>query len=275
MNFTKRIYQFALLSAVLACFSIAFAEDVSLTTRTYPTDVGKNGLPAGKTYCDLTADDRLFVTEYNAQLYFTTSADLVVPIFISGNSYGTEKTGKFRLQNNNVVVNINGPVTLEGDTAIGSHTNNDTGEIHFNNQITGSGALVIGSGMTNKVYLNNTTGNANNYTGNTQIGENGMYINPASGMVYLSAGEQIPNGANAGNLVMLNSSTFYMQGYSETVNGLNSADVNSTIDAGTGAAATLTVGDNNASGAFAGKLTGNMNLVKTGTGEQILSGTNS
>ena len=280
MNFTKRIYQFALLSAVLACFSTAFAEDVSLTARTYPTDVGKNGLPAGKTYCaptspeandGLTADDRLFVTSASAQLYFTSSADLVVPIFISGNATGSEKTGKFRLQNSGTYVNINGPVTLEGDTAVGSHTNGASGEIHFNNQITGDGAFIVGSGTGAKVYFNNQTETPNNYKGNTQIGENGMYISSASGVVYLSASEQIPNGANAGNLVMLNSSTFYMQGYSETVNGLESASANTTID-GTGK---LTVGDNNATSSYVGKLQGTMQLEKIGTGTLTLTGTNS
>ena len=279
MNFTKRIYQFALLSAVLACFSTAFAEDVSLTARTYPTDVGKNGLPAGKTYCaptspeandGLTADDRLFVTSASAQLYFTTSADLVVPIFISGNATGSEKTGKFRLQNAGTYVNINGPVTLEGDTAVGSHTNGASGEIHFNNQITGDGAFIVGSGTGAKVYFNNQTGTPNNYKGNTQIGENGMYINPASGVVYLEASEQIPNGANAGNLVMLNSSTFYLGSYTETVNGLESSSANTTID-GSGK---LVVGDNNATSSYAGKVQGAMQIEKIGTGTLTLAGTN-
>lgn len=271
MTFTHRIYQFALLSAVLACFSTAFAEDVTLTARTYPTDVGKNGLPAGKTYCDLTAEDRLFVTSANAQFYFDSSADLVVPIFISGNATGSEKTGKFRLQNGSTVVNINGPVTLEGDTAIGSHTNGASGSIYFNNQISGTGAFIIGSGTGVNVYFSNETTNANNYAGNTQIGENGMYINPASGILNLGANEQIPNGSGKGNLVMLNSSVLNMNSFTETVNGLASTSASTSIN-GSGK---LILGDNNATASYAGNIAGELAVEKIGSGTQTLSGTNS
>lgn len=271
MNFTHRIYQFALLSAILACCSAAFAEDVTLTARTYPTDVGKNGLPAGKTYCDLTAEDRLFVTSANAQFYFDSSADLVVPIFISGNATGSEKTGKFRLQNGSTVVNINGPVTLEGDTAIGSHTNGASGSIYFNNQISGVGAFIIGSGTGANVYFSNSTTNANNYAGNTQIGENGMYINPASGIAYLGANEQFPHGEGKGNLVMLNSSVLNMNSFTETVNGLESTSGSTTIN-GPGK---LILGGNNTTASYAGNIAGELAVEKIGSGTQVLGGTNS
>ncbi len=271
MTFTHRIYQFALLSAILACCSAAFAEEVTLTARTYPTDVGKNGLPAGKTYCDLTADDLLIVTQANAQLYLSSSADLVVPIVISGNATGSEKTGKFRLQEAGTVVNINGPVTLAGNTAVGAHTNNSNGKIYFNNQITGSGAFIIGSGTGVNVYFSNETTNANNYAGNTQIGENGMYINPASGFLNLGANEQIPNGSGKGNLVMLNSSVLNMNSFTETVNGLVSTSASTSIN-GSGK---LILGDNNATASYAGNVTGSLAVEKIGSGTQTLSGTNS
>lgn len=271
MSIIHRIYQFALLSAILACCSAAFAEEVTLTARTYPTDVGKNGLPAGKTYCDLTADDLLIVTQANAQLYLSSSADLVVPIVISGNATGSEKTGKFRLQEAGTVVNINGPVTLAGNTAVGAHTNNSNGTIYFNNQITGSGAFIIGSGTGVNVYFSNETTNANNYAGNTQIGENGMYINPASGILNLGANEQIPNGSGKGNLVMLNSSVLNMNSFTETVNGLASTSGSTSIN-GSGK---LILGDNNTTASYAGNITGSLALEKIGTGTQILGGTNS
>ena len=277
MNFTQRIYQFAFAAAILACFSAAFAETYTLHCRVLPTDTdvsweGKTtGLPANTTIGDLTAQDVLNVTELNAQFYFNQSANLNCQIIISGNSTGGEKTGKFRLQEAGTVVNINGPVTLAGDTAIGSHTNGASGSIYFNNQISGTGAFIIGSGTGANVYFNNQTENANNYAGNTQIGANGMYINPASGIVYLGANEQFPNGSGKGNLVMLNSSVLNMSGFTETVNGLESTSTGTKIDG----AGKLILGDNNATATYAGTVSGTLALEKIGSGTQTLSGTNS
>ena len=262
--------QLALLAfaAVLITSVAAFADNqtYTLTDRYRPNDAAFDG----KTYSQLDATDKLIVTDYAAQLYFNSSADIEAAIDISGNSYGSEKTGKFRLQEPGTVVNINGLVTLLGNTAVGANTDASNGTIYFNKQITGSGAFIIGSGTGVNVHFKNTTENANNYTGNTQIGENGMYINPASGNLILGVNEQIPNGANAGNLVMLNNSTFNLGTFTETVNGLESSSAN-TIITGSGK---LIVGDNNATSTFAGKFQSSMQLEKIGTGTLTLSGTN-
>jgi len=267
----------------------AFAENYTLTNRVKPTEAGINGLPAGKKLADLTAGDTLNVTGGNAQLYFDSSADMNCNIIISGNARGSEKTGKFRLQNSSTVVNLNGMVTLAGDTAVGSHVwQSSQGKLYFNNQITGTGALLIAPSSASSVYLNNTGANKNNYTGNTQIGNSGMYNNSGvtnyGGSVYLLADEQIPDtvtaGASAvGNLVLMSwedtrlRSKLDLNGHTETVNGLVSADtwsvVTSSADGGK-----LIAGANNATSEFKGMLQGSMALEKIGSGTLTFSGTN-
>ena len=277
------------LVSVLPMTETAFAETYTLTTRTYPQDAGKNGLPAGKTYCDLTSADTLNVTANAAQLYFDKSATLNCNIVISGKGQNGENTGKIRMQNNTTVVNLNGMVTLAGDTAVGSHAwQNNQGKLYFNNQITGTGALLIAPSSASSVYLNNTGANKNNYTGNTQIGNSGMYNNSGvtnyGGSVYLLADEQIPDtvtaGASAvGNLVLMSwedtrlRSKLDLNGHTETVNGLVSTDtwseVTSSADGGK-----LIVGANDTTSEYAGLLQGSMSLEKIGTGTLTLSGTN-
>ena len=267
----------------------AFAENYTLTNRVKPTEAGINGLPAGKKLADLTSADTLNVTGGNAQLYFDSSANMNCNIVISGNARDSEKTGKFRLQNSSTVVNLNGMVTLAGDTAVGSHVwQSSQGKLYFNNQITGTGALLIAPSSASSVYLNNTGANKNNYTGNTQIGNSGMYNNSGvtnyGGSVYLLADEPIPDtvtaGASAvGNLVLMSwedtrlRSKLDLNGHTETVNGLVSTDtwseVTSSADGGK-----LIVGANDTTSEYAGLLQGSMSLEKIGTGTLTLSGTN-
>ncbi|MBP3694002.1 MAG: autotransporter-associated beta strand repeat-containing protein [Thermoguttaceae bacterium] len=263
----------------------AFAENYTLTNRVKPTEAGINGLPAGKKLADLTSADTLNVTGGNAQLYFDSSADMNCNIIISGNARDSEKTGKFRLQNSSTVVNLNGMVTLAGDTAVGSHVwQSSQGKLYFNNQITGTGALLIAPSSASSVYLNNTGANKNNYTGNTQIGNSDMYNNSGvtnyGGSVYLLADEQIPDtvtaGASAvGNLVLMSwedtrlRSKLDLNGHTETVNGLVSADtwsvVTSSADGGK-----LIVGANDTTSEYRGVLEGSMSLEKIGSGSLTL-----
>ncbi len=281
-----------LLLALASAFPMTdstFAETYTLTNRVKPTEAGINGLPSGKKLADLTSADTLNVTGGNAQLYFDSSTDLNCNIVISGNANGTEKTGKFRLQNSSTVVNLNGMVTLAGDTAIGSHAwQGNQGKLYFNNQITGTGALLIAPSAASSVYLNNTTANKNNYAGNTQIGNSGMYNNSGvtnyGGSVYLQADEQIPDALTAGvssvgNLVLMSwedtrlRSKLDLDGHTETVNGLVSADTWSVVTS-SAAGGKLIVGANNATSEFKGMLQGSMALEKIGTGTLTLSGAN-
>ncbi|MBQ6106996.1 MAG: hypothetical protein IJK97_02205, partial [Thermoguttaceae bacterium] len=93
--------------------------DYTLTTRVKPTEAVFDG----KTYTQLTSDDKLIVTANAAQIYLTgASATLDCNVDVSGQSFGSEKTGKIRMQMSSAqVANFNGTVNLVGDTYIGSH----------------------------------------------------------------------------------------------------------------------------------------------------------
>lgn len=104
---------------------------------------------------------------------------------------------------------------------------------------------------------------ANTYTGNTTI--NG-------GVLKLGASNVIPDGSGKGNVT--SDGTLDLNTFSETINGLNGAG---TVDTVAGGAPTLTLGSNNAVGTFSGNIlntAGTLSLVKTGTGRQVLTGTN-
>ncbi|MBR5709878.1 MAG: autotransporter-associated beta strand repeat-containing protein [Thermoguttaceae bacterium] len=285
--------RFALAVALTATLFIgsAAAETYSLTSRVQPPDVGTNGLPAGKTYCDLTSSDTLNVTAANAQLYFIGSSAVTLNcnIEISGDSYGSEKTGKFRMQmNQSVPVYLNGTVNLVGNTKIASHNwSSNQGYLYFNGQITGVGSLIVSPGYLSQVHLNNTS-SINNYQGNTQIGSSGVYNNSGvttyAGTLVLEADEQIPDVLTAGStstgkLVMYSwedasdrlTSTLDLNGHTETVNGLVCTDTLSVIK---GSYGKLRVGADNSSSAFSGKIQGGMQLEKIGSGTLTLNGEN-
>ena len=270
-------------AAVLFTSVVAFADNQTYTlTARYKPNQASFG---GKTYTQLDSTDKLIVTNDNAQLYFNgvASADLYCDIDISGN-YGTEKTGKFRMQMAaNAPVNLYGTVNLTGNTYIGSHSTNDNqGDLYFNSLVTGNGGLIVAPGYLTEVYLNNQS-SVNNYKGNTQIGSSGMYNNGNyAGTLILEADEQIPDvltagSASTGNLVLYSwsdsssrlTSTLNLNGHTETVNGLVTTDSLSVVTGTSGSK--LRVGANNDTSTYAGNLQGAMELEKIGTGTQTLS----
>jgi autotransporter-associated beta strand protein len=116
--------------------------------------------------------------------------------------------------------------------------------------------------------LNNTTGNPNDYAGNT-------VVNSAPTTLSLGAANQIPNGPGKGN-VDVTAGTLDLAGFSETINGLIGTG---TVDnVATGTSNTLTLGDGDATGtSFSGVIkntNGTLSLAKIGTGTQTLSGPN-
>jgi fibronectin-binding autotransporter adhesin len=108
---------------------------------------------------------------------------------------------------------------------------------------------------------------ANSWLGETTL--NG------SGVVRLGAAGVLPDAG--GNVVVSSGTTLDLNGYDETLGGLfGGGRVDNRTAAGV---VTLTVGSNNNSPTFSGILTNSgsgatLNLVKTGTGTQTLSGTN-
>ncbi len=111
------------------------------------------------------------------------------------------------------------------------------------------------------------------YSGDTTIG--------AGGILRIDVSNALPSGAGKGNVVLEgNGQLHVLNATSLAINGLssNSSTAVVTNDPGNNAT-TLTMGNNNATAAYAGSITnanaGLFNLVKTGTGTETLSGTNS
>ena len=291
---------FVLFLATLSVFNFCFVNSVYAETYTIEArqridqnnSLIVNGSTVTQKITSLTSADTLVGTLPNAQIWlYTTSANatynLNCNIDISGNSQQGELTGKIRINMpSSTKANINGTVNLTGDTAIGSANQTGAlGSLYFYNQITGEGGLTVCAGTGGLVYLNNSNSNYNNYKGNTQLGHPAMYktlttTQPYAGIVYLNADEQIPDANTAGaaavgNLIINSYSSsqpskLYLNGHTETVNGLVSSDAYSTITGTAGSK--LIVGANNATSTYAGKFQDAMQLEKIGTGTLTLSG---
>lgn len=137
-------------------------------------------------------------------------------------------------------------------------------------RITGVGALFVGRDGGNLV-LSNT---GNDYAGNTRIGADGpgRWADGYSAGLHLGASEVIPDGAGKGDLLIDGGygGHLNMNGYSETINGLQ--DINGgRIYNSSGTDGTLTVGNNNANGSYAGTIENNVNIVKIGSGMLTLA----
>ncbi|NBS53705.1 MAG: hypothetical protein EBS96_14050, partial [Spartobacteria bacterium] len=199
-------------------------------------------------------------TTSQAQLYFDGSITFLNAIVVnSAKGYSDGVLGAFRIANG--VPTFAGAINANLADATfnawsGGQSASVTGAISGN-----SGVHIMTQGGTLTITLSSTA-NANTYAGNTTI-------NGTSSTLTLGASDQIPNGVGKGNLI--NSGTFAMGGFSETINGLSG---NGTID-GVSGTPTLTVGDNNATSTFSGIIkntAGTLALTKNGTGTLTLSG---
>ncbi len=225
------------------------------------------------------------------EIYFASAGTYSNNLSIQGygalEGDGVTALGAVRIASSGV--DLAGTITLSGNTSISPRSSNpgtisgqitDNGNgygIQFGNTSTttsaGSGMLIISS-------------TANSWGGNTTISD---------GFLKLGASGVIPTGSGAGNVVMTNAGTsfnagitnsfFDLNGYNQTINGLLNAPgltgttLNMLWVTNDGASpATLTLGNNNASGNFGG-IIGNganaLSLAKIGTGTQTLSGANS
>ena len=202
-----------------------------------------------------------------AQILFnggnTTINNAIVVNSALGNS---DAAGTFRVDSTGNVFNG----TLTANLANATFRNNGgTGAVTVNGAISGASGLMLsasaGTGLTITLA---SAANANDYVGNTTISS-------VKETLTLGATNQIPNGAGKGNLIVTGG-TFKMGGFSETINGLSGTG---TVD-GISGTPTLTVGDNDATGAantFSGVIkntAGTLALTKTGSGTLTLSGNN-
>lgn len=150
----------------------------------------------------------------------------------------------------------------------------NTSEASLTGQVTGPfGLTVHGDTIASTTYrkmtvtLNNATPTPNDYQGNTTL-------NSVESFLALAADNQVPNGANAGNVV-ISGGTWQMKGWSDAINGLSGNGIVNNGGA-VGSSSLLKIGDNNVSGQlFSGvfqNTSGTLAVEKIGSGLQLLSG---
>ena len=176
------------------------------------------------------------------------------------------------------------PLTIANHkiTLLGSATlipSNSTGDMIITGGLTGSGGLTIRSQTSRAVVIDGTN---NDYAGATRI----YTDSTANSTLRIGGNNALPYGTGKGNLMLTTSAsgtaTLDLAGYDQTINGLTNAGIGSggkIIDnLAAGSVSTLTIGANNTTASFSGVIrntSGTINLVKIGTGNQTLSGTNS
>jgi autotransporter-associated beta strand protein len=185
------------------------------------------------------------------------------------------------------LLSISNDLILSADTSIYARTGlNLTGQISGTGSLSITGAEALASSWSAVVVLSNPL---NDYAGDTRIAVTGT----SGGVRVLRLGdsEVIPNGVGKGNMIMSASSSggrsgrLELFGFNETVNGLssgfpsgakNTADNGILIRNGAATDSTFTFGDTDASSSFFGRFedgaAGKLNIVKTGTGTQTLTG---
>lgn len=203
--------------------------------------------------------------------------------FASNNTYGPASSGT-------VGTILGGGGVLQVNTAGGL----GAGDLN----VTNSATLRAGVPMTlaNNIIAGSGTAtvddNGNNVTLAGVISGGGAFAKTGAGTVSVSGANSFAGAAsiNAGTLKLLNvgglstnginlglGATLDLNGLSPVFGALNSAFSNATIDSLSGGSVTLTVGQTNAFGTFAGSIkntSGTLTLVKEGTGTQTLTGTN-
>jgi len=177
---------------------------------------------------------------------------------------------------------LTGTVTLAGDSLItGGASGNITNAARIEGEISGDYNLGLGVGGSSLIVAHTNT----NWTGGTTMLASGT-SSSLSNRVRIEADQALGSGdltmilatTNANPIVALD-----LYGHSQTINALNSTSSNGTltkfyVDSTTGSAAEFVVGQGNGSGVFQGTIqdtgTGTLNLTKTGSGTQELSGVN-
>jgi autotransporter-associated beta strand protein len=176
-----------------------------------------------------------------------------------------------------------GPITVSDGTRIGVRTNET---FTITGGITGSGVLMFSGTASGTIRIANTPINiggwnlvandntttlldvAGNTWGNTYISYGGTLklgvdnAMPSATVVYIGTASPDTNGA------------LDLNGHSQTIGGLTDAGSGTRQVINSGASASTLTISNTSDYTYAGVITGNINLVKQGTGTQTLSGAN-
>jgi fibronectin-binding autotransporter adhesin len=212
----------------------------------------------------------------------TAAITLANDIFVN-TAVGTDAPGAFRVDTAGHT--LSGRITANLAPARFATGTGRTASVNVTGQVTGSNGLTLEAGPATSILtvtLNNGTANPNNYLGNT-------IINPAaatgrSSTLKLGAANQIPSGIGVGDVAIstvgTGIGTLDLNGFNQQINGLSGTGTVDGNAAGTTGSNTLTVGDEDATGAantFSGTIRntlGTLALTKIGTGRLILSGAN-
>jgi autotransporter-associated beta strand protein len=201
-----------------------------------------------------------------SQLYFSGGMTINHAIVVN-TAAGTDQPGTFRVESGGSI--LAGAINANLADALFAKSNAGAGAINVTGAFSGASGLTVSTTGTASLNVTLTnTGTANSYAGNTTV-------STAASALTLGAANQIPHGTGKGNLIVT-SGAFKMGGFSETINGLSGAGI---VD-GTSGTPTLTVGDNDATGAsntFSGVIkntAGTLALTKIGSGTLTLSGAN-
>ncbi len=181
-------------------------------------------------------------------------------------------------------------VQLENDIAVGAEALalngtlvNASGTNSFGGAISGNGVVNVDGGS---LTLSGTS--ANTYTGVTTVNAGTLQLGKSSGVTALAGNLVIGDGSGAATARLLangqiadtsavilqtgGTPTFDLNGYTETIGSIASANASAGIQLGSG---TLTTGGDGSSTAFAGVISGSGgSLTKEGTGTFTLSGSN-
>ncbi|WP_035613273.1 autotransporter-associated beta strand repeat-containing protein [Haloferula sp. BvORR071] len=221
------------------------------------------------------------VTIYAGGQAFTNSANIFANSFtVSGN--GPTETnggvndgaGAIRLGTGST---ISGTITLAGPTRLTTNSTGNGGS--FTGRITGNGALQVGAFATTASIMNfnNQTASPNDWVGPLSVS---ALSNQRSFTLRLGAANQIPDTCDV-TLSGATNATLELNGFNETIGALNGGVSNflTVSNMAAGSTSTLTLGASNANGDFGGTIqdkvaapTSTLNLVKTGTGKQVMRG---
>ena len=153
-----------------------------------------------------------------------------------------------------------------GNGSVRLGTSISTAQLKVSGVVSGSQTLAIGGSGT--VVL----AGVNTYTGNTQVVRGTLKLDGGNNRLPTGTALDIWGAANADNAV------FELNGFNQTVASLTRNTVvsgaTSTLTNSSGTASLFTV-NGTASTTYSGNITGNLSLVKAGTGTLTLTGTNS
>lgn len=198
---------------------------------------------------------------------FQTDTD-VKGLSLNGNSVTIRNLAMGTIAGGGATVVQNGhastPVTLTVDASSASQyaaTIADGGATSLTLVKTGSANWTFGGGGVG----------AGTYSGDTTV---------SAGALTAGANNVLPSGPGKGNLIVASGATFDILDRSAmAVNGLSGGGIVNRSNPGGAPVSTLTLGNNDASATFSGRIrttgaSATLNVIKTGTGTQILSGAN-